>query len=81
MASIPHRPSLPSDRGSCIAQAGPFAAVALGIASALPHDVAIRVFRELVASVTAVRTQPIGVAMEACLVGQQGPPPPQAPMP
>ena len=56
--------------GSNIAQAGPYAAIGLGIESALPHDVASRVFRELIASVTAVRTQPIGVAMEACLVTQ-----------
>ena len=56
--------------GSGMAQPGPYAAIGLGIESVLPHDVALRVFRELVASVTAVRAMPIGVAMEACLVTQ-----------
>ena len=35
--------------GSSIAQAGPYASIGLLIESALPHEVALRVFRELVA--------------------------------
>ena len=58
--------------GSSVMQPAPYASVGLGIESVLPHAVALRVYRELDASVTAVRSTPVGVAMEAALVTQGG---------
>ena len=58
--------------GSSVIQQSAYGSIGLGIESALPHAVAVRVYRELVEATAAVRAMPIGVAMEACLVGQGG---------
>ena len=55
--------------GSTLLQPSTYATIGLGMESTLPHAVAARVYRELVEAVTAVRSTPIGVAMEACLIG------------
>ena len=56
--------------GSSVIQSSAYGSVGLGIEAVLPHAVAARVYRELVEATAAVRATPIGIATEACLVGQ-----------
>jgi hypothetical protein len=58
--------------GSSVIQQSAYGTVGLGITTVLPHAVAVRVYRELVDATAAIRATPIGIAMEACLVGQGG---------